>query len=229
MGNYVNMKKQLAYLLVIFTTTAFGQIKQDEDLVAFLPKGYVAFEKIYGELNGDTLKDCILIIKATDPAKIVTDEYGKIVDRNRRGIIILFNKKVTYEIGVKNLSCFSSENEDGGVYMPPDLSVEIKNGKIDIHYGHGRYGYWGYTFRFKNSDFELIGYYSGDRSNFYSEYVTFDETSINFITKKELVKEVINVDSQGKEIYKETWKDVSANRLLKLSQIVDFDELEMAY
>ncbi len=228
MGNYGNMKKQMSYLLVIFTASVFGQLKQ-ENLSAFLPKGYVIFQKIYGELNNDKLKDCILIIKATDPAKIVTDEYGKIVDRNRRGIVVLFNKKTTYEIGVKNLSCFSSENEDGGVYMPPDLSVEIKNGKIDIHYGHGRYGYWGYTFRFKISDFELIGYYSGDRSNFYSEYVTFDETSINFVTKKELVKEIINVNAEGKEIYKETWKDITVNRLLKLSEIGDFDELEMPY
>jgi hypothetical protein len=140
---------------------------------------------------------------------------------------VLLNRKGKYEIAVKNYNCFSSENEDGGVYMPPDLSVEIKKNNLCVHYGHGRYGYWRYTFRFQNSDFELIGYDSGDRSSFESDYVTFDETSMNFITKKELVKKVIKVNTDGKEVFKETWKNINISTFIKLSKIKDFDELDM--
>jgi hypothetical protein len=221
------MKQLLSFIFAILTITAFGQVKQKENLSAFLPKGYVIFEKIYGDLNKDNLKDCILIIKATDKTKIVIDDYEKKVDRNRRGLIVLLNRKGKYEIAVKNYNCFSSENEDGGVYMPPDLSVEIKKNNLCVHYGHGRYGYWRYTFRFQNSDFELIGYDSGDRSSFESDYVTFDETSMNFITKKELVKKVIKVNTDGKEVFKETWKNINISTFIKLSKIKDFDELDM--
>lgn len=221
------MKQLLSLIFAILTITAFGQVKQKENFSAFLPKGYVIFEKIYGDLNKDNFKDCILIIKATDKTKIVIDDYEKKVDRNRRGLIVLFNRKGKYEIAVKNYKCFSSENEDGGVYMPPDLSVEIKKSNLCIHYGHGRYGYWRYTFRFQNSDFELIGYDSGDRSSFESDYVTFDETSMNFITKKKLEKEVIKVDTDGKEDYKETWKNINLSTVIGLSKIKDFDELDM--
>ena len=222
------MRQPLSFIIAILTITVFGQPKQVENLSAFLPKGYVVFEKIYGDLNKDNLKDCILIIKATDKTKIVIDEYEHKVDKNRRGIIILFNEKGKYQLAVKNYKCFSSENEDGGVYMPPDLSVEISKEKLYVHYGHGRYGYWRYIFEFKNSDFELIGY---DSSSNYGPIVN-TETSINFLTKRKLIKENINEsDNQesGDEIFKETWSDIKLYKRVKLSVVKDFDELDSSF
>ena len=230
MGNYRTrhaMKKLLTFLLVTLTTTVFGQVEQKQNPTDFLPKGYEVFETINGDLNKDGIEDCVLIIKGTDKNQIITDEYRGQLDRNRRGIIVLFNKKDHYELAVKNYECLSSENEDGGVYFAPELSVEIKNGNLYAHYGHGRYGYWKYTFRFQNSDFELIGYDAGYRSNFVSDWVTFDEKSIIFLSKKKLIKEVIKVSTDGKETFKETWKNITVNELIKLSEIKDFDELDM--
>lgn len=222
------MKQLLSFIFSILTVTVFGQAKKGKDLSAFLPKGYVIFEKIYGNLNKDNLKDCILIIKATDKTKIVFDEYQHKVDRNRRGIIVLFNDKWKYQLVVKNYECFSSENEDGGVYMPPDLSVEITKEKLYLHYAHGRYGYWRYIFKFKNSDFELIEY---DSSSSYGPIVN-TETSINFLTKRKLIKENINEsDNQesGDEIFKETWLNIKVDKLVKLSSVKDFDELDSSF
>jgi hypothetical protein len=71
----------------------------------------------------------------------------------------LFNKK-SYNNWLQKLWLFSSENEDG-VSISPELSI-IKKSNLCVHYAHGRYGFWKYTFRFKNSDFDLIGY---DESN----------------------------------------------------------------
>ena len=150
------MKIYFTVLIISITHVAFGQIRSLKDPGSFLPKDYIIFEKVIGDLNNDSVPDCVLIIKGTDKTKIINDEYRGKLDRNRRGIIVLFKKNDKYELVTKNYNCFSSENEDGGVYFPPELSIEIKNSKLYVTYGHGRYGYWGYTFRFQGSEIALF-------------------------------------------------------------------------
>ena len=226
MANYerYTMKTLLTFLLTTLTITVFGQVEQRKNPSDFLPNGYVVFEKVNGDLNKDGIDDCVLLIKGTDKSKIVTDDYRGKLDRNRRGIIILFNKNDHYELVVKNYNCFSSENEDGGVYFAPELSIEINKGNLYAHYGHGRYGYWKYTFRFQNSDFELIGY---DQSDNHGPIVN-SETSINFLSKKKQERLNTNENAEGgDEVFKETWKKINVFNLIKLSEIKDFDELDM--
>lgn len=188
----------------------------------FIPKGFVLFNTIKGDLDKDGLSDEVLIVKGTDKSKIIVNRFEERVDRNRRGIIILLNKRGRYELSIRNLDCFSSENEDGGVYFPPELSVQIEKGNLYIQYSHGRYGYWRYTFRFRNADFELIGY---DSSNNFGPRID-RKTSINFLTKKKLVKENTNQNAEsGDEVFKEKWSKLPAKPLVKLSQIKDFDDL----
>lgn len=191
----------------------------------FLPEGFVLFEKINGDLNKDGLEDCVLIIKGTNKNKIITDQTRGKLDRNRRGIIVLFNKKDYYELAAKNYNCFSSENEDGGVYFAPELSFEIAKGNLYVNYAHGRYGYWKYNFRFQNKDFELIGYQQSDNHG----PIVESEKSINFLSKKK--QEKVNTNENaigGDEVFKETWKNISINKLIQLSEIKDFDNLDMS-
>ncbi|GHV68938.1 hypothetical protein FACS1894199_16940 [Bacteroidia bacterium] len=199
--------------------------KYGQNPTDFLPKEYVVFEKINGDLNKDGIEDCVLIIKGTDKNQIITDRFNEQSDRNRRGIIVLLNKNELYELAAKNYDCFSSENEDGGPYVAPDLHVYIEKGNLYIRYGHGKYGYWKYTFRFHNSDFELIGYDQSDNRG----PVVSRETSINFLSKKKQEKVNINEDAEesGDEVFKETWKSINVNRVIKLSEVKDFDELDM--
>ncbi|OXA79393.1 hypothetical protein B0A65_10150 [Flavobacterium frigidimaris] len=195
--------------------------KKPED---FLPHGYAIFDTIYGDLNKDNLEDCVFIIKKTDKNKIIKDEYRGRLNRNRRGILVLLNKNDGYELVVKNYECFSSENEDGGVYFAPELYIEIIKGKLVISYGHGRYGYWSYTFRYQNNDLELIGY---DASSNHGPTV-LSETSINFLTRKKILNENINDDYEGDEVFKKTESKISQSKLIKLSEIEDFDEFEVS-
>jgi hypothetical protein len=219
------MKHLLTFLITVFTTTAFAQVVQKQTPTDFIPKGYVLFETVKGDLNKDSVEDCILIIKGTDKNKIITDEYRGKLDRNRRGIIILLRKNDRYELALKNYDCFSSENEDGGVYFAPELSVEMTKNNLLVHYGHGRYGYWEYTFRYQNSDFELIGYDATDGG-----VVTNSTTSINFLTKRKQQKINTNENAQGgDEVFKETWKRIIIDKPVKLSEIKDFDELDLKY
>ena len=216
--------KKILLILPLFLLTILSCKAQDKEPSDFIPKGYAEFKKYSGDLNKDGLEDYVLIIKKTDSANVVMNRFDKKVDRNRRGIIVLFKNANGYELADKNLECFSSENEDGGVYFAPELWIEIKDNKLYIHYGHGRYGYWKYTFRFQKSNFELIGYDSSSNRG----PVTNRETSINFLTKKKLTKENTNENAEGgDEIFKENWNDIEIDNLIKLSEIKDFDELDM--
>lgn len=196
-----------------------------KDPADFIPKNYVPFDTIYGDLNKDGLKDCILIIKGTDKSKIITHESRGQLDRNRRGIIVLLNKNDGYELLLKNENCFSSENEEGGVYYAPELDFEINDGKLFVSYAHGRYGYWSYTFRPQNNDLELIGY---DASSHHGP-VVLTETSINFLTRKKIVNQNINENTyDGEEIFEKTESKIARTKLIKLSEIKDFDEIDLS-
>lgn len=234
--NLTNSIKQTIYLLTFFLFISCEQtnskqtnktdkkkltVKQNPD--DFLPVGYVIFEKVNGDLNNDGIDDCILIIKGTEKKQIIKDKYRGILDRNRRGIIVLFKEDENYKAVVENYNCFSSENEDGGNYYAPELYVYVEKGNLFVNYGYGRYGYWKYNFKYQVSNFNLIGY---DSSN--GGVVIESEMSINFLSKKKLEKININKSAEGgDEIFKETWKNINVNRLLKLSEIKDFDELDM--
>jgi hypothetical protein len=137
---------------------------------------------------------------------------------------VLFKQNDNYIQAVKNYDCFSSENEDGGLYIPPYLEVRAEKGKLYVHYGHGRYGYWTYTFRYQNADFELIGYDSSDN---YGPVVN-TETSINFLTKKKVTRTNTNENAEsGDEVFEEKTEKIKVDKLIQLSEIKDFDELEI--
>ena len=192
-----------------------------------IPDGYVQFQKISGDLNNDGKDDQVLIIKATDPDKVVMNRFDKKVDRNRRGILIYLSHGDGYELALENLNCFSSENEDGGVYYPPELEVTVNNNKLFIDYLHGRYGNWKYTFRLEDDCFRLIGY---DNSDNYGPIVN-RTTSINFLNGLKIVNENVNENTMesGDEVYEETRSNLTKNTPVYLSKVKDFDGLDVPW
>ena len=200
-------------------------IANQQQIMDFIPKGYQLFDKVYGDLNKDGYIDCVLIIKATREDGFVNDSDGHKVDRNRRGIIILFKHSNGYKLALKNESCFSSENEDGGSYDPPQLNVCIKDNKLYLHYNYGRYGFWEYCFRYQSSDFMLIGY---EKSRNYGAKV-FARLSINFLTGVKYVYKNIYGDDYDKETkLKRIVHKLARKPLMRLSKIRDLDEVSFA-
>lgn len=190
-----------------------------------LPKGYREVERVQGDLNGDEIDDYVLIIKGTNKEKVVENRFGNEVDLNRRGILVYLSNANQHYLKTQNLNCFSSESEDGGVYFPPVLSVNIKKGELCLHYDHGRYGYWVYVFKNKTSDFELIAYNSSEN---YGPIVR-KIVNIDFIGQKKLIRENLNQDSEdsSEEVFKDVWEDIAVEELYELSEIKDFDELKV--
>ena len=188
----------------------------------FIPKGYNLFSRCEGDLNKDGLPDVVLMIKGTEKSKWVDDAVRGRLDRNRRGLIILFKCKGGYEHVLENDTCFSSENEDGGISDPPELELDISKNTLQMYYAHDQYGYWNYTFRYKKGDFELIGYYH----NRCIRHVTYYNLDVNFSTRTRVYEENLNADdNDADENFKVTKTKVKGKSLIKLSQIADFDKL----
>lgn len=202
-------------------TTEQNRFEKDKvKYKSYIPKNYDLFEVITGDLNKDKIQDTVLIVKATDPNAWVDHEYRGKLDRNRRGIVVLFGENETYKKVMQNLSVFSSENEEGGVYFQPELWIEIKNNLLNVHYAHGRYGYWNYSFRYETHDFRLIGY---DSSEHQGPRVDSD-TSINLMTGKKRYRKNLNQDEEEGPKFKETWTKGNYGPIY-LSEIKDMDEL----
>ncbi|EEY86501.1 hypothetical protein HMPREF0018_01074 [Acinetobacter radioresistens SH164] len=217
-------------MVVTFPTLIWAENKSPEEIrlkedssryKSYIPRSYRLTEVITGDLNKDRKTDVVLIVKATDPAKWVNDEYQGKLDRNRRGIIVLVNENGQYKKIIQNLSCFSSEYEDGGVYYAPELLLSVEQGLLNVHYAHGRYGYWRYRFQLKEHDLQLVGY---DNSDNFGPYIN-SQTSINYLTQRKLVRENIN-KNRDDDIpkFKETWYKMNQAPVY-LSKIKDFDRL----
>lgn len=218
------------FMVVTFPTLIWAENKSPEEIrlkedssryKSYIPRSYRLTEVITGDLNKDRKTDVVLIVKATDPAKWVNDEYQGKLDRNRRGIIVLVNENGQYKKIIQNLSCFSSEYEDGGVYYAPELLLSVEQGLLNVHYAHGRYGYWRYRFQLKQHDLQLVGY---DNSDNFGPYIN-SQTSINYLTQRKLVRENIN-KNRDDDIpkFKETWYKMNQAPVY-LSKIKDFDHL----
>ena len=220
----------IVFMVVTFPTLIWAENKSPEEIrlkedssryKSYIPRSYRLTEVITGDLNKDRKTDVVLIVKATDPAKWVNDEYQGKLDRNRRGIIVLVNENGQYKKIIQNLSCFSSEYEDGGVYYAPELLLSVEQGLLNVHYAHGRYGYWRYRFQLKEYDLQLVGY---DNSDNFGPYIN-SQTSINYLTQRKLVRENIN-KNRDDDIpkFKETWYKMNQAPVY-LSKIKDFDRL----
>jgi hypothetical protein len=201
-----------------------AQAASDFTQATWFPKGFKLVETLRGDLNKDGQPDIVLLVQGTDPAAVVQNRFGERVDRNRRGLVIALRQGDGYTLALKNLTCFASENEDGGVYVPPELNLELAKGSLLINFLHGRYGYWSYNFRYRQGSFELIGYDSSQNHGPVVERVT----SINLLTNKVLTRVNTNPEAEGgDERYKETWSKVQRPKVITLSGISGFEDFSL--
>lgn len=203
--------------VILFTIIAgiYPVILSAENLSDHIPDGHYLQNFIKVDLNQDGKTDYLLLTKSLLLEGIEENQFGEIVDRNRRGIIVLLNQGNSYQKIADNPTLFDSEFEDGGVYFAPDLSIYDDQDKIIFHYGHGRYGYWFYTFRLQNNNvLKLIGFEA--HSNRGPDPLSI--ISVNYLTKR--LKYARNMtESQFNEKWIEQWKTIPTLPLLDLNEI----------
>jgi uncharacterized protein (TIGR02145 family) len=197
-----------------WSSGAWAQTAADEQkLIKRIPAGHRlhsiddAKQIFRGDLNGDGADDYALIIEEA------SDDYPG------RGVMIFFKDGGDYKLALENIKGLGSKgSEDCGACGYRSISFNIAKGNFYIYYQ------WGkdpqpketFTFRYRNSEFELIGY-DVDVGN------TKGATSINFPAKKKLVKEC----PKGKKC-KETWTTFTMEEPILLRKIADFTRLELA-
>jgi uncharacterized protein (TIGR02145 family) len=192
----------------------------------YIPDGSIVGDipgEVHGDLNGDGLEDCVLLIRSTDQSNIDNDDPHA-PDKNPLGIMIFFNTGNGYRLVFENRDGIPPPEYDS--QMMHDYSVEIKNGKLYIS-ERGRYGGEKYTFRYKNSEFELIGFDS--YSEKFVSHITEKEVSINFLTKKRLTKVNVSEDDENedKAVFKETWDVIKMDNPPKLLKSGDFVKMNV--
>ncbi|WP_260870006.1 hypothetical protein [Vibrio jasicida] len=89
------MKNVFLALALTLTTGAFAQDSHvlDGSIRQLAPDGYIVLGTIYGDLNKDSQEDVVLVIKGTDPKKIIIDEIRGELDLNQRGLVVALKNK----------------------------------------------------------------------------------------------------------------------------------------
>lgn len=211
-------------VLLLFSYTLIINAQESLNPANFLLENQTITTVVTGDLNKDEIDDYVYLVKGLDPKYVVQSDLMGLVDRNRRGIVILLSNGVDYEIAVQNIGCFSSELEEPGNYYQPELDLIVEGSILKVQFAHGRYGYWRYLFRCQDDAFKLIGYF-----HCHGGAIVEKEVSINFSTRKKKVKVNINENAQGgDEEYQVEWSTFKLENLINLSDIQDFDSLDFS-
>ncbi|MDR2582768.1 MAG: hypothetical protein LBC75_04735 [Fibromonadaceae bacterium] len=164
-----------------------------------IPAGYKLTEKVCGDLNGDGEDDCVLTIEQTK-------------NKDSAGFMIFFKDGSDYKLVLENKPCFYME------FSGPTLSIKKGNLYFSVESSGtcSRYAYT-HTFKYRNSEFELIGYDTiedecGDwDENHVRVGGSSSKTSTNFLTKKK--QSILN----GKE----TWSKITVQDPILLRKIAN--------
>ena len=212
--NSTSMLKTLKQMNIPFSGDEYeieNLSKLDDKMLAAvkasLPKQTTLYDAIKGDLNKDDIEDVVVVTQETFKEKfmplsdgcdesIKDDKWCQIVNKNRRGIVILLSNGDKYEAVVTKRDIFESPNEDGGAYFPPELAVEIKNSELKFFYSYGKYGYWEYVFALDGKDFRLVKYLSNVNNGPVPEYIV----QMDFINHR--LEKSANLLYQGNEEYK---------------------------
>jgi len=212
--NSTSMLKTLKQMSIPFSGDEYeieNLSKLDDKMLAAvkasLPKQTELYDAIKGDLNKDGIEDVAVVTQETFKDKFLPfsegcdestkdDKWCQIVNKNRRGIVILLSNGDKYEAVVTKRDIFESPHEDGGAYDPPELAVEIENSELKFFYRHGKYGYWVYVFALDGKDFKLIKHFSSDNNGPKPEHIV----QIDFINHR--LEKSANLLYQGNEEYK---------------------------
>ena len=217
--NSTSMLKTLKQMNIPFSGDEYeieNLSKLDDKMLAAvkasLPKQTALYDAIKGNLNKDGIEDVAVVTQETFKDKFLTfsdscdestkdDKWCQIVNKNRRGIVILLSNGDKYEAVVTKRDIFESPNEDGGAYFPPELAIETKNSELKFFYSYGKYGYWEYVFALDGKDFRLVKYLSNVNNGPVPEYIV----QMDFINHR--LEKSANLLYQGNEEYKRRYEE----------------------
>ncbi len=153
----------------------------------FIPTGWKIIGKAEGDLNGDTKKDFVLVIKANQEKFLNKNDGlgGEIFDTNPRILAVLFCENNQYKLAVQSNSFIVMA--DSPTMEEPFQEVNIVRGILEFNFEiFMNAGGWGmsnnlYKFRFQNGAFALI---RADKTETQRNTGELESRSYNFVTGK---------------------------------------------
>ncbi|MBP1851903.1 lysozyme inhibitor LprI family protein [Rhizobium halophytocola] len=197
-----------------------------DDVAAILPEGWRVETKLSGDLNRDGAADRVLVLHATDPARLVEDKASgrPPLDTNPRMLAVYFALKtggfrraaqdhsLIPRVVDWQLSDPLGDEVNGG--------VAVTGGTLRIRLGlFASAGGWdlgtsSYTFRWQDNAFALIGF---DRDTVNRGSGKTLTRSYNYLIRRE---QIVSGDIASDET-KTRWRDLPDHPLLVLGQIAD--------
>ena len=225
------MKKLLLIILIILLnlTFAFGQDfnfptdadypqlkKYGQKIEDFVPKKWTMVAKEFGDLNGDKISDCAIVIKGNDKNFLNKNDGLGVpeFDTNPRMLVILFKNAAEKRYEIAEQSNTFIITPDSPTMTEPFQSVKIKDGVLQLNFESWySAGSWGtsqssYKFRYINGEFALIG---ADKKEFMRNSGDMEIRSYNFLTNKMSVTTGDEFDQKVKKQVK--WKTYKVGKL----------------
>jgi len=161
--------------------------KSGKSINAFVPKDWETVGKAQGDLNGDKLEDCALVIKA-NLSKFLNKNDGlgsNPFDTNPRILVILFKDQDGYSIAKQSNTFIVAP--DSPTQEEPFQDVSIKKGVLELSFQlFSSAGSWSttsssYRFKFLHSGFVLVG---ADKTDSMRNTGEMESRSYNFLTSR---------------------------------------------
>ncbi len=193
----------------------------------FAPPGWRVESKVTGDLDGDGLKDVVLVLRQTDPRNIV-DASGQggpaKFDTNPRILAIAFPSLTPvggYHLQLQNHTLIARVTEptdqdplDPNGVQAGGIAIEKGVLKITLGYFAGDMGHVTYAFRYKDGKFLLVGY---DSVNVDRGAGVITQVSIDYLTRR-MKKSIGRIDGDKDKV---VWKTLPAAPLKTMDEIGD--------
>ncbi len=242
------MKKLLLIILITLLNLAFAfgqdfnfptdsdypQIeKYGQKIEDFVPKNWTTVNKALGDLNGDKIADCAIVIKGNNKKFLNKNDSLGVpeFDTNPRILLVLFKNAAEKRYEIAEQSNTFIMIPDSPTMSAPFQAVKIKNGVLqidfEIWYSAGSWGTSQSTYKFKymNGEFALIG---ADKTESMRNTGETETRSYNFLTNK---MSIANGNYDEKVKKKVKWKTYKIDKLKTFRTFVKpFDwEIEQDY
>lgn len=182
-----------------------------------IPSGWVEDMRASGDLTGDGRPETVLIIRDTDPARVIANDGlgADSLDTNPRRLLV-FEKAaddfrqiaagdhVVPPSGSEDTPCLVDPLEDGGL----SISHRVLSLNLRFWTSCGSWGTSGntYKFRLEGDRFRLIGF---DKTEFMRNTGSGEQISVNFLT---LRKKVSPYSIDGETKGKVRWSSIEPQR-----------------
>jgi hypothetical protein len=152
----------------------------------FIPIGYSAIDTSSGNLNFDSLKDMILVLRKDGEDS--TSDFANCKPEKRPLLILLGQPNNVYKVAYRNDNAVYSI-DCGGVFGDPFTGITIKNGYFSIEHGISGGEHWEHVITFKFDKLKSNWFLYKDH---YIHYKFNDDNSDN---ADALVKDVDKLES----------------------------------